>query len=118
MKNVQHADLRIFCETRNLQLFTIDDDGMKSEKLFESVSLNSPDAFIVAGWYHMIPKKWRQLAPAYGLHASLLPDYSGGAPLVWAIINGEKEQALHFLNSMTLLTAAQSLGPENSYSAQ
>ena len=24
------------------------------------------------------------------MHASLLPDYSGGAPLVWAMINGEK----------------------------
>jgi methionyl-tRNA formyltransferase len=25
-----------------------------------------------------------------GIHASLLPKYRGGAPLVWAIINGEK----------------------------
>ena len=39
----------------------------------------------------MIPKRWRELAPAYGLHASLLPDYSGGAPLVWTMINGESE---------------------------
>jgi len=31
------------------------------------------------------------MAPAYGLHASLLPDYAGGAPLVWALINGESE---------------------------
>lgn len=29
-----------------------------------------------------------------GLHASLLPKYRGGAPLVWAIINGEKETGI------------------------
>ena len=34
------------------------------------------------------------MAPAYGLHASLLPDYSGGAPLVWAIINGETKTGI------------------------
>jgi methionyl-tRNA formyltransferase len=52
------------------------------------------DIFVVAGWYHMVPRKWRDLAPAYGLHASLLPDYSGGAPLVWAIISGEKQTGI------------------------
>ena len=44
---------------------------------------------IVVGWYHLLPKSILDIAPVYGLHASLLPDYSGGAPLVWAIINGE-----------------------------
>ena len=31
-----------------------------------------------------------------GIHALLLPDYSGGAPLVWAIINGEKKTGVTF----------------------
>lgn len=41
----------------------------------------------------MIPKKTRELTTygAWGIHASLLPKYAGGAPLNWAIINGEKE---------------------------
>ena len=42
----------------------------------------------------MIPKRWRELAPANGLHASLPPDYSGGAPLVWAMINGESRTGI------------------------
>jgi len=50
--------------------------------------------FVVAGWHHMVPKSWLDYAPAFGLHASLLPDYSGGAPLVWAMINGEKETGI------------------------
>lgn len=45
--------------------------------LFEAVAEWNPDAFLVAGWYHIIPKRWRELAPAYGLHGSLLPDYRG-----------------------------------------
>jgi methionyl-tRNA formyltransferase len=35
------------------------------------------------------PKEVERTASAYGLHASLLPAYSGGASLVWAMINGE-----------------------------
>ena len=42
----------------------------------------------------MIPRNWRKIAPAYGLHASLLPDYSGGAPLVWAMIKGETKTGI------------------------
>lgn len=42
----------------------------------------------------MIPECLRMVAPAVGLHASLLPDYSGGAPLVWAMINGERQTGI------------------------
>jgi methionyl-tRNA formyltransferase len=51
------------------------------------------DLILVLGWYYMIPKEIRKLARlgAWGIHASLLPKYAGGAPLNWAIINGEKE---------------------------
>ena len=49
---------------------------------------------VVVGWYHRIPNKILKIAPTVGLHASLLPDYSGGAPLVWAIINGEEKTGI------------------------
>ena len=43
--------------------------------------------------FRMLPKVvWNM--PEFGtinLHASLLPDYRGAAPIHWAIINGEKE---------------------------
>jgi methionyl-tRNA formyltransferase len=41
----------------------------------------------------MVPKKIRDIATygTWGIHASMLPNYAGGAPLVWAIINGETE---------------------------
>lgn len=68
--------------------------SVKEALLLEKIRSWQPDAFLVVGWYHMIPKSWRVIAPAYGLHASLLPKYRGGAPLVWAMINGESHTGI------------------------
>lgn len=86
--NVLHADVSIFANAQNIPVKFMK-QTMNEPGLLDTVSKWQPDAFLVSGWYHIIPKAWRQLAPAYGMHASLLPDYSGGAPLVWAMINGE-----------------------------
>lgn len=91
--NVLYADVRDFCNAREIPCVAMK-SSMKEEVLHEAVIGWWPDAFLVVGWYHMIPKSWRAIAPAYGLHASLLPDYSGGAPLVWAIINGERRTGI------------------------
>ncbi|MBC8284085.1 MAG: methionyl-tRNA formyltransferase [Nitrospinae bacterium] len=93
VKNVLFADVKKYCEGYDIDCMVIK-QGMKGNDLFEQVKSLSPDFFIVVGWYHLIPKPWLDLAPAYGLHASLLPDYSGGAPLVWAMINGEKKTGI------------------------
>lgn len=93
VKNVLHADVAGFAEARGMPVALID-KGMGAPELLETVRKWRPDAFLVSGWYHMVPRAWRELAPAYGLHASLLPDYSGGAPLVWAMINGEERTGI------------------------
>jgi methionyl-tRNA formyltransferase len=91
--NVLHADVAGVAHSHAIPVRTLE-RAMNEPGLFEEVAEWKPDAFLVAGWYHMIPRRWRELAPAYGLHASLLPDYSGGAPLVWAMINGEKRTGI------------------------
>jgi methionyl-tRNA formyltransferase len=50
-----------------------------------------PDLIIAAGWYFNIPAGIRGIPSkgCLGFHASLLPKYRGGAPIPWAIINGE-----------------------------
>lgn len=52
-----------------------------------------PAAALAAGWYHMIPARFRALFSrgCLGLHASLLPELRGGAPLNWAILTGRME---------------------------
>jgi methionyl-tRNA formyltransferase len=50
-----------------------------------------PDAIIVVGYGRIIPQ-WMIDLPRLGnlnLHASLLPEYRGAAPIQWAIANGE-----------------------------
>ena len=91
--NVLYADVVGLATANNVPVAMLE-RSMADPLLLENVNAWKPDAFLVAGWYHMIPKSWRKLAPAYGLHASLLPDYSGGAPLVWAMINGETKTGL------------------------
>ena len=66
--------------------------NLKSEDfILELQSLNANLQIIVA--FRMLPKVvWKM--PTYGtfnLHASLLPDYRGAAPIHWAIINGEEK---------------------------
>jgi methionyl-tRNA formyltransferase len=86
--NVLHADVAAACAVHGIDCAVME-SGMGDPELLARVRAWAPDAFLVVGWYHMVPRAWRQLAPAFGMHASLLPDYSGGAPLVWAMINGE-----------------------------
>lgn len=64
--------------------------NLKDEVFLEELkSLNANLQIVVA--FRMLPKVVWQM-PEYGtfnLHASLLPNYRGAAPINWAIINGE-----------------------------
>ncbi|MEW7279696.1 methionyl-tRNA formyltransferase [Aquimarina sp. 2201CG1-2-11] len=69
--------------------------NLKDESFIaELKTLNANLQIVVA--FRMLPKiVWDM--PAYGtfnLHASLLPDYRGAAPINWAIINGEKKTGI------------------------
>lgn len=55
----------------------------------------SPDVIVVIAFGQILPKELLDI-PKYGcinVHASLLPKYRGAAPIQWAVINGEKQQA-------------------------
>lgn len=67
-------------------------ERLKDEQFIESLKALNPDLGIVVA-FRMLPEiVWR--LPRLGtinLHASLLPQYRGAAPIHWAIINGETE---------------------------
>jgi len=88
--NVLHTDFHRLSNSHHIPLWSME-RSMDESGLKDKVFATRPDVMFVAGWYHMIPRSWREDVPAYALHASLLPRYRGGAPLVWAIINGERE---------------------------
>src|SRR4030095_12939533 len=65
---------------------------LKNEEfLSELRSLNADLQVVVA--FRMLPEVVWSMPPkgTINLHASLLPQYRGAAPINWAIINGEKE---------------------------
>lgn len=66
--------------------------NLKSEEFNQELKALAPDVQVVVA-FRMLPKVVWQL-PTYGsfnLHASLLPQYRGAAPINWALINGEKQ---------------------------
>lgn len=66
--------------------------NLKSEAFQTTLEALAPNLHIVVA-FRMLPKSVWAL-PEYGtfnLHASLLPQYRGAAPINWAIINGETE---------------------------
>lgn len=82
-------DFRSFCNEQNVPLH-LAQNRKHSEELIKSIA---PDLCIVVGWYWLIGKTTLDAVPEgfLGIHASLLPKYRGGSPLVWSIINGEPQ---------------------------
>lgn len=69
--------------------------NLKSENFLNELKSFNADLQVVIA-FRMLPEAvWNM--PANGtinLHASLLPDYRGAAPINWAIMNGEKESGV------------------------
>ncbi|WP_209403162.1 methionyl-tRNA formyltransferase [Pseudozobellia sp. WGM2] len=89
-RKLQESDVKKYASEQGLRV--LQPTNLKSEEfLVELKSLEANLQIVVA--FRMLPKVvWAM--PDYGtfnLHASLLPDYRGAAPINWAIINGETE---------------------------
>ncbi len=72
------------------QLHLLQPTSLKDEQFLEDLkSLNANLQVVVA--FRMLPEVvWKMpKLGTFNLHASLLPDYRGAAPINWAIINGE-----------------------------
>lgn len=93
VNNVQFHDFLPWAKEKSVPFYRMR-ENMNEPDLKTFVSQNSVDLFLVVGWYHMIPKWMRSVAPAVGLHASLLPKFRGGAPLVWSILEGEEKTGI------------------------
>ena len=95
VNNILHRDFYELGDKHGIPVVCVE---KKMIEYRDTLSSMHPDLILVIGWYYMIPKSIRDIAPlgCAGIHSSLLPKYRGGAPLVWAIINGEKEAGVSF----------------------
>ncbi len=87
-RKIHQSAVKTFATAQNLNV--LQPTNLKNESfLSELKELNANLQVVVA--FRMLPDAvWKM--PEYGtfnLHASLLPDYRGAAPINWAIINGE-----------------------------
>ena len=89
-QKIQQSAVKKYALDHNLTI--LQPGNLKSEEFLDQLkNLNGNLQIVVA--FRMLPKAVWQL-PEYGtfnLHASLLPNYRGAAPINWAIINGETQ---------------------------
>jgi methionyl-tRNA formyltransferase len=87
-RKITKSAVKEFSEFSNLPL--LQPSNLKDQDFIDTLKKLKADLFIVVA-FRMLPEEvWR--IPALGtvnLHASLLPDYRGAAPINHAIINGE-----------------------------
>ncbi|MBU2650166.1 MAG: methionyl-tRNA formyltransferase [Bacteroidetes bacterium] len=95
-------------------------ESLKDTSFLEELKHLNADLHVVVA-FRMLPKVVWNMPPkgTINLHASLLPDYRGAAPLNWVLINGETETGLttFFLNENIdtgdiIMTEKVSIGKE------
>jgi len=87
-RKLRESAVKTFALSKNLKV--LQPTNLKSEDFHEELKSLNPNIQVVVA-FRMLPKSVWDL-PEYGtfnLHASLLPQYRGAAPINWAIINGE-----------------------------
>lgn len=117
-KRLHSSAVKQYAEQHDLEV--LQPTNLKSEEFQDDLKRLNPNLMVVVA-FRMLPKVvWS--FPDYGtfnLHASLLPQYRGAAPINWAIINGEKETGVttffideeidtgHIIDSKTIPIAAE-----------
>lgn len=92
-KKIQSSDVKQTALKYNLPI--MQPVSLKSPDFLEELSSYKADLFVVVA-FRMLPEAVWSMPPkgTFNLHASLLPQYRGAAPINHAIINGEKETGL------------------------
>ena len=90
---LSESDVKKYAVAHGLNL--LQPEKLKNETFLDELRALNADLFIVVA-FRMLPVVVWDMPPlgTINLHASLLPNYRGAAPINWAIINGEKESGV------------------------
>ncbi|MFM2282524.1 MAG: hypothetical protein RL222_28 [Bacteroidota bacterium] len=89
-QQLQQSAVKKYAVEKGLHI--LQPEKLKNPEFIAELKALEANLFIVVA-FRMLPEMVWQM-PEYGtfnLHASLLPQYRGAAPINWAVINGEKE---------------------------
>lgn len=87
---IQTSAVKEFAVRHNLLL--LQPPNLKDATFIDELQRLNADVFIVVAFRKLPAEVW-SIPPlgTFNLHASLLPNYRGAAPINWAVIKGEKE---------------------------
>jgi methionyl-tRNA formyltransferase len=87
---LQSSPVKKYAQSVNIPV--LQPEKLKSPEFLQELEDLKADIQIVVA-FRMLPEQVWNMPPmgTFNLHASLLPQYRGAAPINWAVINGEKE---------------------------
>ena len=98
-QKLRYSPVKEYALTNRIPL--LQPDLLKEDSFVSQLKGLEPDLQVVVA-FRILPEVVWAIPPrgTFNLHASLLPQYRGAAPINWAIINGEKETGVttFFLN--------------------
>ena len=70
--------------------------GIRTPEFYDEMAKLAPDIIVVVAYGKIIPPSLLDLPPlgCVNVHASLLPQYRGAAPIQWALINGDEKTGI------------------------
>ena len=89
-QKINQSAVKVFAVENNLPVFQ--PEKLRDAEFLEEIAKLNADIFVVVA-FRMMPKILFEMPQmgTFNLHASLLPDYRGAAPINYAVINGEKK---------------------------
>lgn len=89
-QKINQSPVKIFAAENNIPVFQ--PEKLRNPEFLEELKKLDADVFVVVA-FRMMPKVLFEMPEmgTFNLHASLLPDYRGAAPINYAVINGEEK---------------------------
>jgi len=89
-QKINQSPVKVFAIENNIPVFQ--PEKLRNPEFLEELRKLDADVFVVVA-FRMMPKVLFEMPKmgTFNLHASLLPDYRGAAPINYAVINGEEK---------------------------
>lgn len=89
-QKLSESPVKNYAAEQNLKIFQ--PEKLRNPEFLEQIKNLNADVFVVVA-FRMMPKILFEMPHlgTFNLHASLLPDYRGAAPINYAVINGEEK---------------------------
>jgi methionyl-tRNA formyltransferase len=89
-QKINQSPVKVYASENNIPVFQ--PEKLRNPEFLEELRKLDADVFVVVA-FRMMPKVLFEMPKlgTFNLHASLLPDYRGAAPINYAVINGEEK---------------------------